>query len=241
MGRGGSNLLEIEKINVAYGFLQVLYNINLKVNEKETIAVVGPNGAGKSTLIRTICGLLHPISGSITFLKRRIESLPPHEIVRLGISTVPEGRKLFPEMTVLENLKIGACTPEARKKLKDTLEWVFNIFPVLKERKKQLARTLSGGEQQMLAMARALMSRPKLYLLDEPSLGLAPKLVDKIFEILRQLREEGLTILLVEQHVAQALELADRAYLIEGGRIALEGSPADFIKNVYIREAYLGL
>jgi len=234
-------MLKVDKINVFYGDLQALWDVSFEVNEGEKVVIVGANGAGKTTTLRTISGLLRPRSGSIEFLGKRIDKLPPHEIVELGIAHVPEGRRLFPRMTVLENLEMGAYTKRAREKFDDTLEWVFSIFPRLRERKKQIAGTMSGGERQMLAIARGLMSKPKLLMLDEPSLGLAPKLVVKTFEVIERINEEGVTILLVEQNVRHALELADRGYVLETGRITLSGTGEELLKNDYVKKAYLGM
>ena len=234
-------MLKVDKINVFYGDLQALWDVSFEVNEGEKVVIVGANGAGKTTTLRTISGLLRPRSGSIEFLGKRIDKLPPHEIVELGIAHVPEGRRLFPRMTVLENLEVGAYTKRAREKFDDTLEWVFSIFPRLRERKKQIAGTMSGGERQMLAIARGLMSKPKLLMLDEPSLGLAPKLVVKTFEVIERINEEGVTILLVEQNVRHALELADRGYVLETGRITLSGTGEELLKNDYVKKAYLGM
>jgi len=234
-------MLEVDNINVFYGDLQALWNLSFRVEKGEVAVIAGPNGAGKTTTLKTISGLLHPKSGSISFLGQRIDRVPPHRIVEMGISHVPEGRRLFPNMTVMENLKVGAYTPKAWEKRDDTLEWVFQLFPKLKERKDQLAGTLSGGEQQMLAIGRGLMSRPKLLMLDEPSQGLAPKLVLLTFNMIRNINEEGVTILLVEQNVRRALELADRGYIIETGRVSLEGEGEKLLKSKYVKKAYLGL
>ena len=239
--RGVSEMLEVRNISSFYGDLQALWDISFNVEKGEMVTILGPNGAGKTTTLRTVSGLLRPKKGSIEFLGRRIDKLPAYKIVELGIAHVPEGRRLFPKMTVLENIELGAYTQEARKKKDDTMEWIFTLFPILKERKKQLAGTLSGGEQQMLAIARALMSRPKLLMLDEPSLGLAPKLVIKVFEMIKKINEEGVTILLVEQNVKRALELAHRGYVLETGRIVLEGPSNELIKNEYIKKSFLGM
>jgi len=233
-------LLELSKINVFYGDLQVIWDASFKVKKGEIVAILGSNGAGKTTLLKTISGILKPRSGTITFLGERIDAIHSHQIVELGISHVPEGRRLFPQMTVLENLEMGAYPRKARKKKSDALERVFQLFPILKERKNQLAGTLSGGEQQMLAIGRGLMSNPLLLMLDEPSLGLAPKLVSKTFEIVREINDEGLTILLVEQNIHYALELADRAHILETGRIVLEGEGKHLLNDPYVKEAYLG-
>lgn len=234
-------LLQVDGIDVFYADLQVLWNISLEVFEEELVALLGSNGAGKTTTLRSITGLLKPRSGQILFLGRRIEDLTPHEIVDLGIAHVPEGRRIFPPMTVLENLELGAFTKNARKKKDDSLEFVYSIFPVLKERSNQVAGTLSGGEQQMLAIGRALMSRPKLLLLDEPSLGLAPKVVRKTFEILEEINKNGVTILLVEQSVRNALELSKRSYVIETGKIVLYGDSRKLLEDQEVRKAYLGV
>jgi len=232
-------MLALDAVNVHYGVLHALQDISINVNEGELVVVVGSNGAGKSTMLLTIAGLLKPTSGSIEFLGKKIEKLPPHRIVESGITQVPEGRPSFPYLDVMENLQVGSYLPRCRKERKENLKWVFDIFPVLEERKNQLARTLSGGEQQILSIARALMSRPKLLMLDEPSLGLAPIIVDKTFGTLRKLHDEGVAILLVEQNVLQALKIAERGYVLENGRITLEGK--DLLKNEYVKNAYLGI
>ncbi len=205
------------------------------------MALVGANGAGKTTLLNTISGLLRPASGSVEFLGKKIEGLTPHSIVELGISHVPEGRKLFPDMSVRENLEMGAYPSHAWKRKEETLKQVYQIFPGLKDREGQLARTLSGGEQQMLAMGRGLMSMPRLCMFDEPSYGLAPKLVLEVFQVIKSLREQGITILLVEQNVRRALEIADRAYVLENGRVVLEGTCAQCLESEHVRKAYLGI
>jgi len=233
-------LLEVKNINVFYDEIQVLWNLSLKVSKGELVTVIGPNGAGKTTLLKTISGLLIPKNGEILFLNEKINGLSPYKIVRKGIIQVPEGRRLFPYMSVIENLEMGAYTISESKK-KENLEFVFNLFPILKERKSQLAVTLSGGEQQMLAIARALMSSPKLLMLDEPSLGLAPKLVIKIFETINFLKENGITILLIEQNIKNALSLADKAYVLENGKIVLQGAGREILENNYVKTAYLGI
>ena len=232
-------MLSVENLEAGYGDVQVLWGISLHVEEREIVALLGSNGAGKTTTLRTISGLLKPMSGRITFDGVDITGRPAHEIVRLGISMVPEGRRLFPKMTVYENLRMGAYL--AKGDVRDRLETVYSLFPILRERRNQLAGTLSGGEQQMLAIARGLMSSPKLLMLDEPSLGLAPKIVQEVLSAVRQIREEGVTILLVEQNVQQALSIADRGYVIETGRIVLEGSGKELLQNDHVRTAYLGL
>ena len=234
-------MLEIKELNVSYEKVQVLWGVSFTVNEGEIVSLLGSNGAGKSTTVKTIQGLLKSKSGSIRFMDRNIEGLPAYKIVDAGISLVPEGREIFPKMSVLENLILGAYVPRARDLLEESLEWVFQLFPKLEERKKQLAGTMSGGEQQMLAIARALMSKPKLLMLDEPSLGLAPVLVLQVFEIIKKLNEEGVTILLVEQNVHHALELSDRGYVLEKGRIILEGKGSELLEHEYVKNAYLGI
>jgi branched-chain amino acid transport system ATP-binding protein len=234
-------MLEIRNVNAFHGKVQALWDICLEVNEGEIVALVGSNGAGKTTLVDTISGLLHPASGSVVFLGKRIDSLPPHSIVELGISYVPQGGNVFPEMTVRENLEMGAYPIHAWKQKGETFEQVYHIFPILKEREKQLARTLSGGEHQMLAIGRALMSKPKLSLLDEPSYGLAPLLVVELFRIIQRLRDEGITILLIEQNVRHSLEIADRAYVLENGRLCLQGDCAELLQSDHVRKAYMGL
>jgi branched-chain amino acid transport system ATP-binding protein len=234
-------MLKIETLNVFYGDIHVLWDIDLEVKKGEAVALIGSNGAGKTTLFKTISGLLMPRSGSIKFLGEDISQMPCFKRVEKGIVHVPEGRRLFPNLTVLENLKLGAYTATSRKYLKDNIEKVYNLFPILKERKNQLAGTLSGGEQQMVAIGRALISRPKIMIFDEPSLGLAPKVVDTIYKVLENLRNEGLTILFAEQYVTRALNFADRAYVMEKGRIILHGTTEELQKNPAIRKAYLGM
>ena len=234
-------MLQVSNINSFYRKIQALWGVSLRIDEKEIVALIGANGAGKTTLLNTISGLLHPASGTVEFLGRRIDQMPAHCIVELGVSHVSEGRRLFPDMTVRENLELGAYTYEAWKKKEETLEKVHEIFPILKGRAGQLARTLSGGEQQMLAMGRGLMSRPRLCMFDELSYGLAPILVTEVFKIIETLREQGIAILLVEQSVRHALETADRAYVLENGRIVLEGDSSGLSQDELVREAYLGL
>jgi len=234
-------LLEVDGVSASYGNVQILWNVSLNVKEGEIVTILGPNGAGKTTLVKTILGLLRPNSGSIKFFDRRIDKLPTYEIVDVGIVLVPEGREIFPKMTVYENLLLGAYGKEAEKNKDQSLETIFQIFPVLKERRKQLAQTLSGGEQQMLAIARGLMSKPKLLIMDEPSLGLAPMLVQKIFNSMREINERGVTILLVEQNVHRALEIADRGYLLESGKMVLSGDWNELLANEHVKKAYLGL
>ena len=234
-------MLEISNVDTFYGKSQALWDVCLRVDEGEIVALVGGNGAGKTTLLNTISGLLRPASGSVEYLGKRIDGLAPHSIVEMGISHIPEGRKLFTQMSVAENLEMGAYVHEAWKRKDETLRQVYEVFPMLQERHGQLASTLSGGEQQMVAMGRGLMSRPRLCLFDEPSYGLAPMLVTEIFRIIQNLRDQGITILLVEQNVRQSLEIADRACVLENGRVALEGDCQELLQEELIRKAYLGL
>jgi len=234
-------MLEVSNLNVFYGKSQALHGVSLKVNEGEIVALVGTNGAGKTTLLNTISGLLRPASGSVEFLGKRIDKLAPHKIVKLGICQIPEGRKLFTDMTVLENLEMGAYSFEAWKRRKETFEQVYQVFPVLKERRKQSASKLSGGEGQMVAIGRGLMSNPRLCMFDEPSYGLAPKLLSEVLEVIKRLREQGITIFMVEQNVRRTLEIADRAYVLENGQIVLEGKGKDLLRNEQVKTAYLGM
>ena len=234
-------MLEVNNISTFYGNVQVLWDVSLNVQEGEIVALVGANGAGKSTLLHTISGLVRPASGSITFLGQRIDGLMSHAIVEMGISQIPEGGKVFTEMTVRENLEMGAYPRQAWIHREDTLKQVYDIFPVLKEREKQMARTLSGGEHQMLAMGRGLMSMPKLCIIDEPSYGLAPRYVEEVFNIIKSLREQGITILLVEQNVRHTLETADRACVLENGRIVLDDTSDNLLNSDHVKKAYLGL
>lgn len=234
-------MLELRDVVAAYGKVRALWDVSLEVYEGEIVALVGSNGAGKTTLLNTITGVLRPVSGSVNFLGRRIDGLPPHAIVELGISHIPEGGKVFPDMTVHENLEMGAYPLNAWKQKQATFEKVYQFFPLLKERDKQLARTLSGGERQMLAMGRGLMARPRLCILDEPSYGLAPLLVSELFRVIKDLRDQGLTILLIEQNVRHSLEIADRAYVLENGRICLQGECSELLGSDFVRQAYLGL
>jgi len=234
-------MLQANKINAFYGKLQALWEVSLRIEEKEIVALIGANGAGKTTLLNTLSGSLRPASGNATFLGKRIDGLAPHAIVELGISHIPEGGRIFPDMSVRENLEMGAYPSRAWKRKKEMFQQVYQIFPRLREREGQLARTLSGGEKQMLAMGRGLMSRPRLCLFDEPSYGLAPILVLELFRVVKSLREEGLSVLLIEQNVYHALEIADRASVIENGRIVLEGKGRELLQNDHIKKAYLGL
>jgi len=233
-------LLEVENINVQYGAFKVLYDVSVTVEDGLIVSIVGANGAGKTTLLNTISGLLRPTSGKIIFDGTDLTTLPGHKIVHEGVVQIPEGRKLFPDMTVYDNLISGAMHPRAKSVREETIEEVFDLFPVLRERQTQLAKTLSGGEQQMLAIGRGLMSRPKLLMMDEPSLGLAPMLVRQIFEIVQELKARGLTILLVEQNVRHSLTIADYAYVLETGRIVLSGPGREVLEDEHTKRAYLG-
>jgi branched-chain amino acid transport system ATP-binding protein len=236
-------MLQVDNLSTGYGRTQVLWDLSLKVDEGEFVALVGANGAGKSTLLRAISGVLKPWpgSGGIIFDGKRIDTLNSNQIVDLGLSHIPESRKLFTDMSIRENLEMGAYPRRSWKLRSQTMEEVFVLFPRLKERAGQLARTLSGGEQQMLAMGRGLMSRPRMVIIDEPSNGLAPKIVTEVFEILQSMRKTGMTILLVEQNVRQTLQIADRAYVLENGRLALEGACSMLRESDHVRKAYLGL
>jgi len=234
-------LLKVVGLEASYGELKVLWGIDFEVDKGEIVALLGPNGAGKTTTLRTIAGILKEDRGKIIFDNEEINNLPPHERVRKGITLVPEGGELFPYMTVQENLDMGAYLPEARKRYRENLEFVFTLFPRLKERRKQLAGTLSGGERQMLAIGRALMSAPKLIMFDEPSLGLAPNLAVKILETIKELNKEGYSILLVEQNVRLALKISHRGYILENGRIVLSGSSDELSTNPHVKQAYLGM
>jgi branched-chain amino acid transport system ATP-binding protein len=234
-------MLEVDGVSAGYGRVQVLWDLCLKVEEGEFVALVGANGAGKTTLLKTISGVVRPSSGTITFLGKRIDAAHPNDIVNMGLSHIPESRKLFTDMSIKENLEMGAYPRRSWKERRETMKWVFGLFPRLEERSKQLSRTLSGGEQQMLAMGRGLMSKPKLVIIDEPSNGLAPIVVSEVFEILKTLHNEGITILLVEQNVRKTLAVADRAYVLENGRLALEGTCSFLRESDHVRKAYLGL
>ena len=233
-------MLEIKDIEVYYGMIQAIKGISFEVNEGEVIALIGANGAGKTTTLHTITGLLSPKKGSVIFEGKDITKVPAHKIVSLGIAHVPEGRRVFAELTVYENLKMGAYTRKDKDEIEKTLEMVYKRFPRLEERKNQLAGTLSGGEQQMLAMGRALMSHPKIIVMDEPSMGLSPILVNEIFDIIQEVSKGGTTVLLVEKNEKKALSIADRAYVLETGRIVLEGDAKVLMNDDSIKKAYLG-
>jgi len=234
-------VLEIDNLSAAYGSFQALFGVSLRVDAGEAVGVIGPNGAGKTTLMRVISGLLPGRAGRLAFEGRSLAGVPAYRVVTRGIAHVPENRRLFPKLTIEENLRIGAYMPQARKHFAERLGRVYELFPRLAERSNQLAGTMSGGEQQMCAIARALMSQPKLLLLDEPSAGLAPLVVQQVFDLVRKIRGEGFTVLIVEQNVQQLLELVDRAYLLEVGRIKLAGMAAELKANPFVRQAYLGL
>ena len=234
-------MLKVENIDVFYGDLQVLWGVSFEVREGEILVLVGANGAGKSTTLKAISGIAKPRSGSIYFDHVRLDEVPADRIIRHGVVHVPEARRLFREMTVEENLIMGSLAPGAKAKRKETLEWVYGLFPRLRERRKQSAGTLSGGEQQMAAIGRGLMALPKLLMFDEPSLGLSPILVQDVFEIVKRINKEGVTILLVEQNVRQTLALCDRAYVLENGRVVLQGTGKDLMADNHVKEAYLGL
>ncbi len=235
------SMLELTGVTAGYGQFTALWDVTLRVDSGEAVAVVGPNGSGKTTLLRVISGLIAPRAGQFVFDGAALAGRPAYEIVAHGIAHVPEGRRIFPALTVADNLKMGAFLPGARHRFAESLERVHALFPVLAERQKQRAGSLSGGEQQMLAIGRALMSRPKLILLDEPSMGLAPVLVLRLFDLIRRVREEGYTILVVEQNVRQVLKLVDRAYLLEVGRVKMEGRAAELAEQDFVRKAYVGL
>ncbi len=235
------SLLAIKEIEVSYGDVQVIFGVSLEIHEGEIVSIIGANGAGKSTILKTVSGLMNPSSGAIYFNDQAIHRAPPEEIVNRGVIHVPEGRRLFPLMTVRENLEVGAFNPEADKVKGETLKQVHALLPRLKERERQLAITLSGGEQQMVAIGRGLMARPKLLMLDEPSLGLAPLLVKDIFSTIERIAEQGTTVLLVEQDVRHSLSMSDRGYVLEHGRVVMEGSGQELLDNPHIRKAYLGI
>jgi branched-chain amino acid transport system ATP-binding protein len=234
-------MLEIQDLRSGYGEIEVLWSVSLSTLDKGITSLLGPNGAGKTTLLNCITGLQNSWAGSVNFLGADITNKKPHQVVDIGISMVPEGRRIFTAMTVLENLLMGAYTKRARKRIKDSLERVYHVFPILKERKNQVAGTLSGGERQMLAIGRSLMSRPKLLLMDEVSTGLAPKLVLRVMETISQLSNEGLPILLVEQHVEKALKVSQFAYVMEHGKIAMKGKSKELLADKRLKKAYLGI
>ncbi len=234
-------MLQVDKISSAYGMVQILWDVSFHINQKEIVSIIGPNGSGKTTLVKTIAGIVPAKSGTIRFKNESIEKLRPFEIVKKGLTLIPEGREIFPKMTVEENLQLGAYTVSDKNKIKDTKERVYQIFPVLKKKEKALAQTLSGGEQQMLVICRSLMSNPELLILDEPSLGLAPIAVEKVLDTVVKINEDGVTILLVEQNIRDSLAIAHRAYVLEEGKIILEGEGRQLLNNNHIKEVYLGL
>jgi branched-chain amino acid transport system ATP-binding protein len=233
--------LNINGIDLYYGDLQALWDVSMTVSEAEVVALIGSNGAGKSSLLKAIMGVLRPRKGAIAFNDLQLHTMPTDKIVEAGVCMIPEGRALFPRMSVLENLQMGAFVHRAREKREFTIEWVYEIFPVLRERKDQMAGSLSGGEQQMLAIAKGLMSRPKLILLDEMSSGLSPLLVKQIFQVVPEIQKQGISVLIVEQNIFMALKIADRGYVIENGRIVKENEAAALLKDSSIKEAYLGI
>ncbi|MBQ8117569.1 MAG: ABC transporter ATP-binding protein [Lachnospiraceae bacterium] len=233
-------MLEINDIQVAYGVILAIKGVSFHVDKGEVIALIGANGAGKTTILHTVSGLITPKSGSVIFEGKDITKIPGHKIVSMGMAHVPEGRRVFAQLTVLQNLKMGAYTRKDKEEIAQTLEMVFDRFPRLKERQNQLAGTLSGGEQQMLAMGRALMSKPGIILMDEPSMGLSPIFVNEIFDIIQEVSKSGTTVLLVEQNAKKALSIADRAYVLETGKIVLEGKASELLENDAIKKAYLG-
>jgi branched-chain amino acid transport system ATP-binding protein len=234
-------MLEVENVSAGYGMVQILWDVSFKINEKEIASIIGPNGAGKTTLVRTIAGLLPAKTGTIRFKGENIEKLPPYEIVKKGLTLIPEGREIFPRMTVDENMRLGGYTIKDKNKVAESKERVYQIFPVLKKKEKVLAQTLSGGEQQMLVIGRSLMSNPQLLILDEPSLGLAPIIVEKVLDTLQRINDDGVTILLVEQNIRDSLNIANRAYVLEEGKIIIEGEGRELLNNEHIQEVYLGV
>jgi branched-chain amino acid transport system ATP-binding protein len=234
-------LLKVSNIDTFYGSLQVLWDISIEIKPREIVAIIGANGSGKSTLLNTISGVIHPAKGSIAFDGKEISTLDPFKIVALGISQVPEGRRIFPDLNVLDNLILGSYNPKARPKKEENFKMVYELFPILKARKNQLAKTLSGGEQQMLALGRGLMSETKLMLIDEMSLGLAPIVLNEVYKALKKIRERDITILFVEQNVRRSLEEADRAYIMEVGRVVLSGDVADLREEEEVKKAYFGV
>ena len=234
-------MLELNNLTAGYGSFQALFSVNLEVKEGEAIAVIGPNGAGKTTLLRTISGMLPVQSGNLSMEGTSLKDVPPYRIIDFGIAHVPENRRLFSSMSIEDNLRMGAFTPNARPHFEERLDFIFDLFPRLKERRSQIAGTLSGGEQQMCAIGRALMSSPKLLLMDEPSAGLAPVIVNQVFQLVQRIRDQGLTVLIVEQNIEQVLQIVDRAYLMEVGTIKISGKAGELIQSESLRKAYVGL
>lgn len=233
-------MLSVNNLQVHYGMIQAIKDVSFEVNEGEVIALIGANGAGKTTILHTVSGLLQPTKGSVIFEGQDITKIPAHKIVSLGMAHVPEGRRVFAQLTVLENLKLGSYTRKDKNEMEETLKMIYKRFPRLEERKNQIAGTLSGGEQQMLAMGRALMSHPKIILMDEPSMGLSPIFVEEVFKIIRDISAEGVTVLLVEQNAKKALNIADRAYVLETGNIILQGDAKKLMNDESVKKAYLG-
>ncbi len=233
-------LLKVEDLRVSYGLIQAIKGVSFEVNEGEVVALIGANGAGKTTIMHALCNLIPKQSGKVSFANQDVTAVPAHKLVPMGVAQVPEGRRIFQELTVAENLRLGSYTRNDKKEIEESLEQMYQRFPILKERSHQIAGTLSGGEQQMLAMSRALMSRPKLLLLDEPSMGLSPLYVNTIFDMIKQVNQEGTTVLLVEQNAKKALAIADRSYVLEIGKIAKTGTGAELLADDSIRRAYLG-
>jgi len=234
-------MLEVENLVAGYGQMQVLHGMTFRVQEGQLVSLLGTNGAGKTTTLRTISGLLKTRGGQVRFMGENISRHSASEIVKAGLVQVPEGRKLFVDMTVMENLELGAYTPKARKNRKKNLEWVFELFPILKERQKQLVGSMSGGQQQMVAIARGLMAEPKLLIMDEPSIGLSPLLTKQVFEIIRTIKDQGVTVLLVEQNLDQALSMSDYAYVVEHGRVIMSGTGEELMNDENLKKAYLGM
>jgi branched-chain amino acid transport system ATP-binding protein len=234
-------MLRVENVNAGYGDIQVLWDVSFHVGEREFVVLVGANGAGKTTIMKTISSLIRPTQGRIRFRDQDLDQVPPYRISDMGIAHVPEGRQIFPEMTVRENLELGSLGLRAKQKRKQTMDWVLDLFPILLQRETQLAGTLSGGEQQMLAIGRGLMSLPKMVLFDEPSLGLAPLITQEVFRLAKQIHEEGMTILMVEQNVKQTLAICDRAYVLENGRIVMEGKGRELLENEDVKRSFLGV
>ena len=234
-------MLEVEQLTSGYGMVKILWGVSFKINEKEIVSIIGPNGAGKTTLVRTIAGLLPAKTGTVRFKGENIQNLPPYEIVKKGITLIPEGREIFPRMTVEENVRLGAYTMNDKTRVSVLKERVYQVFPVLKKKERVLAQTLSGGEQQMLVIGRSLMSSPQLLILDEPSLGLAPIIVEKVLDTLQMINEDGVAVLLVEQNIRDSLNISNRAYVLEEGKIIIEGEGRGLLSNSHIREVYLGI
>jgi branched-chain amino acid transport system ATP-binding protein len=234
-------MLEVDQVSSGYGMVQILWDVSFTIKDKEIVSIIGPNGAGKTTLVKTVVGLLPARKGTVRFKGENVEKLPPYEIVKRGMALIPEGRDIFPRMTVDENIRLGAYTITDKTNVAQSKARVYNIFPVLKKKEKALAQTLSGGEQQMLVIARSLMASPKLLILDEPSLGLAPIIVEKVLDTLQMINEEGVSILLVEQNIRDSLNISNRAYVLEEGKIIIEGEGRTLLNNEHIKQVYLGI